>query len=180
MKTWIRTFVTGAMLTACLAATQVADAAIAMVASIGKIRGESVVTNHTDAIDVLSWSWGVTQPTTKVGAVVASKPVINAITLTKYVDASSPLLFQQAVQGTVIPEAEFVVIKIGSKGLVDLIRIKLTGVMVSSMSTGKQTATDRFTEEVSLVFSAAEYTYYSMKPDGTQGPGVTMRWSASK
>ena len=185
MKNRIKNCVRGAVLAASLMATQSAFAGLSMVAKIGDIKGESVVIKHEGEIDVLSYSWGVVQPNAKVGAPSASKGVVNALTLTKYVDTSSPTLFIDAAQGKVMPQAQFVVMKAGGKaGPVEFIKIKLTDAMVASVSNGERETvsgqlTDRFIEKITLVFSAAEYSTSSMKADGTAANVVTVRWSAA-
>jgi type VI secretion system secreted protein Hcp len=151
-------------------ATQLANAAATMVARIGDIKGESAVTGH---------SWGVVQPNARVGGGGAGKATVNALTLTKYVDAASPILFIDSAQGKVMPQAQFTIIKVGGKSNVEMVKLKLDNVMVTSVTTGTATADGRFTETITLVFSVVEYTYTPQKGDGSAGPAVTVKWNAT-
>jgi type VI secretion system secreted protein Hcp len=180
MGNWIKNCVVGSAIVGSLIAARPALAAVSMVLKAGDIRGESAVTKHEGEIDVLAWSWGVAQPNVRVGSAATGKAAVNALVITKYVDQASPLLFQDSAQGKVLPQANFVAIRVGGKGNIEFIKIKLENVIVASVSTGKASANDRFTEEVSLVFSAAEYTYVPTKADGSAGAAVTIRWSLGK
>jgi len=176
MKNWIRSCVMGAAMLGSLAVTQTVQAAVTMVLKAGDIRGESAVSRHESEIDVVGWSWGVVQPGARVGSGATGKASVNALVLTKYVDQASPLLFQAAVQGRVLPVVEFYVLKAGGKPT-DMIKIHMENVAVASLATGKLGPNDRFTEEISLVFSTVDYSYTPTKPDGSPGAAVTMHWS---
>jgi type VI secretion system secreted protein Hcp len=176
MSNWIQKSVAGAMLAGSLAATQPVQAAVDMFIKISDIKGESADDKHKGEIDVLSWSWGVTQSGARAAGAAAGKATVNTLTITKYIDASSPLLFQTAIQGKRIAEATFVVRKAGGKQL-EYIKIKLKDVVVMSVKPGGSGGQDRFTEEVSLNFSGAEYSYITQKPDGSAGPAITTNWS---
>jgi type VI secretion system secreted protein Hcp len=179
MRNWIRNCVMSAVLAGSLMATQLANAAVSMVAKIGDIKGESALTGHSGEIDVLSYSWGVVQSNARVGGGGAGKATVNALTLTKYVDASSPMLFIDSAQGKVMPQAQFTIIKMGGKSPVEMIKLKLDNVMVTSVTTGTATADGRFTETITLVFSVVEYTYTPQKSDGSAGAAVTVKWNAT-
>jgi type VI secretion system secreted protein Hcp len=177
MKSWIRNGIAGAVLAGSLMVAQSAVAALYMVAKIGDIKGESGATKHQGEIDILSYSWGVAQPNAKVGEQSAGKVgTVNALTLTKYVDAASPALFLGAAEGKMMPYAQFVVLKSAGKEPIEMIRIKLENVVVASVTTGQPTANDRLTETITLVFSAAEYTYTGQKADGSKGDSVRIVW----
>ena len=106
MKNWIKNGVVSAVVASSLVATQPAFAAVSMVVKIGDIVGESVVLRHEGEIDVLEYSWGVAQPNAKVGPQSTGRGgTVNALTLTKYVDASSPRLFLDQVSGRAIQSA---------------------------------------------------------------------------
>ncbi len=179
MRNWIRNCVMCAVLAGSLMATQLANAAVTMVAKIGDVKGESVVAGHAGEIDVLSYSWGVVQPNAKVGGGAAGKATVNALTLTKYVDAASPTLFIDTAQGKVMPQAQFTIIKAGGKSNIEMVKLKLDSVMVTSVTTGTATADGRLTETITLVFTVVEYTYTPQKADGSAGAPVTVKWNAA-
>lgn len=123
-----------------------AIAAVDMFLKLDGIKGESVDKVHRDEIDVLAWSWGESSGATRIrrGAVPAA--CIQDLSITKYIDKSSPLLIMHAVQGAVIPEA---VLTMRTAGLEFLV-IRMSNVMITSYSTGGSSSEDRLTENITL------------------------------
>ena len=68
--------------------------AASIFAKIGDIKGESLDSKHKDEVEVLSWSWGVTNS----GAIRAGsgggtgKATFNDFNFTHHVDKASPVL----------------------------------------------------------------------------------------
>ena len=51
----------------------------------GSIKGESAATKHKEEIELLSWSWGASNPTTIVGAgMSAGKVSMSDLSFTKH------------------------------------------------------------------------------------------------
>ena len=73
---------------------------------IGDLKGESVDTKHKGEIDVLAWSWGMTQSgTTHTGSGGgAGKVNVQDLSFTKYVDKSTPNLMQYCCNGKHFPK----------------------------------------------------------------------------
>ena len=179
MSSWIRRLVASAILVCSLVAALPARA-VSMCLRLAGITGESQVSQHLGEIDVLSWGWGVTRDASQTSAARsvggAAKVSANALVITKYIDSASPVLFQSAIQGKRIAEATFVIIKMGGRSPIEFVKIKLKDVVVTSVKTGIAAPNDRFTEEVSLTFASAEYTYVPQKADQTAGAAVTVSW----
>ena len=58
--------------------------AIEYLLKIGNIKGESVATKHKEEIELLSWSWGASNPTTIVGSgMSAGKVSMSDLNFTK-------------------------------------------------------------------------------------------------
>ena len=79
--------------------------AVDMFLKIDDVQGESVDQNkpsHAGEIQVISWSWGMTQSgSTHMGTGSGSGKVnVNDITVTKYIDRASPNLIQSCCNGT--------------------------------------------------------------------------------
>jgi type VI secretion system secreted protein Hcp len=154
-----------------------------MLIKLGDIKGESVDSKHKDEIDILSWSWGVTSANTShvSSGAGAGQSTVNALVLTKYIDQSSPLIFQSAVKGTAIKEATFVIQKVsGGSRPIEFIKIRLTDVFVVSVKPGGNTSQDRQSEEIMLQFGSAEYSYTPTKADGSPGAAVTVSWKTAR
>jgi type VI secretion system secreted protein Hcp len=97
------------------------------------IKGESADAKHKGEIDIMSFSWGMSQTGVSAtgGGGGAGKVQVHDIEFTKKTDASSPLLFLNCANGAHIKEANFVVRKAGGTQL-EYLKIKLTDVLVSS------------------------------------------------
>ena len=148
-----------------------------------KIEGESKdkVYSAKKAIDVLSWSWGMEQSGSfqEGGGGGAGKASFDDISFTKYVDKASPNLMLAVASGKHIPDATLVVRKAGGKTPVEYITIKMTDVMVTSVSGGGNGGEDRFTENVSLNFAQVDYEYTPQKEDGTGDAQIPFKWDIS-
>ncbi len=142
------------------------------------IKGESFDSKHKDEIDVLAWSWGLTQSGTRHlgGGGGSGKANVQDISFTKYMDLSSPVLARMCAGGKHIKDGTLVVRKAGDKPL-EYIKIKMTDILVSSYNTGGSGADDRITDSISLNFAKVEYQYYSQKADGTQDKDEKMEFN---
>jgi type VI secretion system secreted protein Hcp len=141
-------------------------AAIDIFLNLAEIPGESTDKTHGKEIDVLAWSWGMTQTGNAITG--SGKPVIQDISFTKYVDASTPLLITAGVTGKIIPSALLTVRKAGVTPF-EYLKITLTNVMVASISSGGSGVQDRFTEDVTFSFEQFKIDYTTQKADGTAG-----------
>lgn len=144
--------------------------AVDMFIKIGDIKGESTDKKHEKAIDVLSWSWGISNTgTTHQGSGGGSgKASVQDLTFTKYSDAASHALLLSASNGTHHKKANLVVRKAGGKGApIEYIKIEMTEVLITSVSCGGSGGEDRLTENVTLNFAKVKYEYTPQKPDGT-------------
>lgn len=141
--------------------------AVDMFLKIATIKGESKDGTHKEEIDVLAWSWGASQSgTTHLGTGGgAGKVNVQDLSMTKYVDKSSHLLLAACAKGTHIPDATLVVRKAGDKPL-EYIKVTMTDVMVTSVSTGGSGGEDRLTENVTLNFAKFKYEYTPQKATG--------------
>jgi type VI secretion system secreted protein Hcp len=155
--------------------------AVDMFIKLEGIKGEAQDAKHKDDIDVLAWSWGLSQSgTTHVGGGGgAGKVNVQDLSFTKYVDKASSNLMQQCCSGKHIPKVELFVRKAGNTPL-EYLTITLNHVLVSSVSTGGSGGEDRLTENVTLNFSKFEVQYKAQKADGTGEPGVFAKWDIAK
>jgi type VI secretion system secreted protein Hcp len=152
----------------CLLAIAPGQAAMDMFLKVDNVPGESLDKSNAGAIDVLAWSWGMSNPGSIVtgGGSGAGKVNIQDLSLTKYVDKASPLLMLGCSKGTHYPTAVLTLRKAGSTPVV-FMKITMKEVMVTSLSTGGSGGEDRFTENVTLTFAEVLVEYWQQKPDGT-------------
>jgi type VI secretion system secreted protein Hcp len=155
--------------------------AVDILLKIDGVDGESLIQDHEGEIDVLSWSWGMSQTGTmhSGGGAGAGKVNVQDISFTKYVDKSSPNLIRACCNGEHYPQAVLVVRKAGKDPL-DYMKVTMSPVLVTSVSTGGSGGEDRLTENVSLNFAKMEVGYTPQKEDGTGDAEVTLKWNIEK
>lgn len=145
---------------------------------IDDIKGESADKTHGGEIDVLTWSWGMTQSGTShsgTGA-GAGKVDIHDITISKFIDLSSPNLIKACCNGKPYGQALLTVRKAGSQPL-EYIKLKLINVIIAAVSTTGSGSDDRQTESVTLNFAKYEYTYTPQTDKGAAGAAITVAWN---
>ena len=76
-------------------------------AKIGDIKGESLDAKHKDEIEVLSFSWGVTNPVPRLPVVagVQGKATFQDLSIVHNIDKASPLLLKACATGTHLKDA---------------------------------------------------------------------------
>ena len=180
MKTAIR-FALGLLtLALCAWPTHRSFAAFDAYLKIDGIPGESTDASHKNEIEVLSWSWGMTQS----GSAVPGPGVTNKVTMQDFhfvarFDKASPKLMLACAGGTNIAQVELVLRYPGGTNQVEYLNIKLENVIVSSVKTvGTATSGDVLPlEEVSFNYAKIRMTYQAVDQSGApSGPPVTGSW----
>ena len=144
-----------------------------MFLKIDGIKGESLDDKHKDTIQILSYSLGVNNEGTggfNQGS-GAGRAVVQDISITKFVDVSSPNLFISCCSGKHLDKAQIFVRRAGGHNPQDYLEITLTEVFISSfqeMSSGNQLPT----ENVTLNFSKIEFQYKTQTAKGALGAAV--------
>jgi len=110
------------------------------------IPSESTAPARQGSIEVLSWSWGISQ--------VAG---VGTASVTKRIDKATPLLFQDCADGTVIPLATVYLARQDGQTYLEY---DLTSVIVISISHGGDVNGDGLPDEtLELTFDGATLTY---------------------
>src|SRR5712692_7947485 len=93
--------------------------AVDMFLKLDDLKGESIDAKHKDAIDILSWSWGMSQSGTthSGGGGGAGKVSVSDISITKHVDRATPSLMLSCCNGKHFKQAVLTVRKAGEKPL---------------------------------------------------------------
>ncbi|NQY36794.1 MAG: type VI secretion system tube protein Hcp [Alteromonadaceae bacterium] len=142
--------------------------AVDMFLKLDGIDGESVDKSHGKEIDILAWSWGMSQSGTfHAGAGGgAGKANFQDISVTKWVDKASATLMAKIATGEHIPKARLTVRKAGKTPL-EYVIIDMEKVMITSYSTGGSGGEDRLTENITLNFAKVKVKYVPQKEDGS-------------
>lgn len=143
----------------------------------GEIKGESKDKEKKDQIDILAWSWGVSNSGSfhAGGGGGAGKANFNDISVTKWIDKSSPILQLYCANGDHFSKAVLTVRKAGKKPLEYMI-ITMDNVLITSVSTGGSGGEDKLTENVTLNFEKVEVKYTEQKDTGEQGEIKEFKW----
>lgn len=149
----------------------------------GEIKGETQddVYSKKDGIDVQSWSWGMSQSGSfHVGGGGGSgKAAFQDITITKWVDTSSPILMLYCANGDHFDQARLIIRKAGKKPL-EYLTILMKKVLITSWSSGGSGAEDRLLENISLNFAECLVEYKKQKPDGSGEPAIKFPWNIAE
>lgn len=157
--------------------------AVDMFLKIEGVDGESSDHAHEGEIDVLAWSWGMSQSGTmhiaRGGG--AGKANIQDVSVTKYTDSATPNLMQACCNGKQFDSAVLVCRKAGGDNQVEYIKVEMEHVIVTSVSTGGSSGEDRQTENVSLNFAKYKVTYTPQDNDGSPLPEIgPVGWDIQK
>lgn len=146
-----------------------------------KIKGESIDKTHADEIDVLAWSWGATQSgTTHLGTGGgAGKANFQDLSITKYLDLSSPILLESCAKGDHFKKMVLTVRKAGSTPL-EYFVMTLSDCIISSYATGGSGGEDRLTENISINFAKYVIVYKSQNPDGSEKGSLPTNFNIPK
>ena len=147
-------------------------------AKIGDIKGESLDSKHKDEVEVLSWSWGVSQSgsiRTGGGGGGEGKATFNDFNFTHHVDKASPLLLKACATGEHIKDGTITVRKAG-KGQQEFLIIKMNDVIVTSVAVSGSGDTAATVESIALRFGKVDLEYKPQKADGSLDAGVHFKY----
>ena len=146
-------------------------------AKIGDIKGESLDSKHKDEVEVLSWSWGVSQS----GSIAQGtgggegKASFNDFNFTHRIDKASPSLLKFCATGSHIKEATITVRKAG-KGQQEFLILKMTDVLITSVNPSGSGDSAATAESVALQFAKVDLEYKPQKADGSLDVGLHFKY----
>jgi type VI secretion system secreted protein Hcp len=151
--------------------------AVDMFLVLDGVKGESLDHKYKGMIDVLAWSWGLSNSgSAHMGAGAGTGKVnIQDISVTKYVDKASPDLMFACASGKHLASAKLVVRKAGETPL-EYILINLENILISAISTGGGKGEERLTENVTLNFAKCKVEYWTQGVKGAKGENGNFTW----
>jgi type VI secretion system secreted protein Hcp len=151
--------------------------AVDMFLELEGVKGESVDKTHKGKIDILAWSWGLSNMGTlhHGSGGGAGKASFQDISITKYIDMASPNLMLYCASGKHFAKGKLIVRKAGDTPL-EYLTIELDKVMVSAYSTGGSGGEERLTENVTLNFAKVKLEYVTQSEKGGKGTPVAFSW----
>ena len=144
-------------------------------AKLGDIKGESLDDKHKGEIEVLSWSWGVTNAAAPAGTGAgAGKPKFQDFSFTHRIDKASPVLMQACATGVHIKEATITHRKAG-KGQQEFLIIKMNDVIITALADADSSGGESM-ETVNLGFAKVDVEYKPQKADGSLDAGIHFKY----
>jgi type VI secretion system secreted protein Hcp len=144
--------------------------AVDMFLKLSDCDGESADKDHKDEIDVLAFSWGMTQSGSMhiAGGGGSGKVNVQDMSITKYLDKASTVLMQKCCSGKHFDEAVLTCRKAGESP-VEYFKVTMQEVLVSSVSEGGSGGEDMQTENITLNFAKVKVEYTPQDAKGAAG-----------
>jgi type VI secretion system secreted protein Hcp len=142
--------------------------------------GEAQSEGHEGEIDVLSWSWGLSQSGAmhQAGGRGAGKASVKDLAVTKHLDAASPSLVLACLSATQFQRATLTCLRGAGDGSgTPYAVIAMQRVIVTAVDDGGASGSDRLTESLSLNFAEVIVRYTGQNQDGSAGEEVAIGWS---
>ena len=128
-----------------------------------------IIKTFQDDIDILAWSWGLTNSSTATGIGSGTGTVaLGDIKVIKSIDAATPNLLEAVATGDSFATASIhSTVPDGKGGEVDIVRLELTNVVVTKLTHGGKDTEDGVAETLNLNFGKVHLKYFSAAKDGT-------------
>jgi len=145
-------------------------------AKLGDIKGESLDDKHKDEIELLSFSWGVSNAgSMNYGSGGGEgKATFHDLSFTHKIDKASPVLMQACATGVHLKDGTITVRKAG-KGQQEFLVIKMNDVIITSVTHGSA-GSDGASENVSIAFAKVAVEYKPQKADGSLDAGIHFKY----
>jgi type VI secretion system secreted protein Hcp len=155
--------------------------------AIDTVDGEATQANHEKWIEIYSFSWGASNPTT-VGSgaagLSAGKVSVSSFNVMKKTEASSAKIFAACCAGQHFPKATVEMCKAtGTSGEQQVfLKYVFTDVMVESVQwSGSSGGDDQPTESVSFAFAKVAINYSKQDTEsGSMAPAGDATWDLTK
>ncbi len=151
--------------------------AVDMFLELDGVKGESVDDAHKGKIDVLAWSWGISNTGTfhHGSGGGAGKANFQDISITKYIDGASPDLMLYCANGKHFAKGKLIVRKAGETPL-EYVGVSFEKVLVTAYTTGGSGGEERLTENVVLNFAKVKVEYVTQNEKGGKGDTKVFGW----
>lgn len=146
-----------------------------------KVEGESTREGFAGAIEIYSFSFGASNPSTigtgSAGA-GAGKASLSSMNIMKMTDTSSAPLFQACCMGTHYDKAKVVLHKAAGDTPLDYLVYEFEHVYIDSIQwSGSSGGDDRPTESLSMSFGKVTITYTPQDAKGNKGKPIVASWN---
>ena len=145
------------------------------------LKGESERDGHKDEIEIFSFSFGASNNSTISGGTTGSgagKGTVSSFNVMKTTDTTSPIIFQNCMQGKHWPTAFVTLNKSGGDASLAFLKIEFKEIYCSSIQwSGGAGGDDRPMESVSFDFGAVKFTYKQQDAKGVAAKVPAGSWN---
>ncbi len=143
---------------------------------ITDVPGESTHKDHKDEIEVLSWSWGVSNASTIAGGGSGrGKAQGNDFNFMHRYDKASPVLAKKSIGGVHFPEVTLTARKAGD-GQKDFLKVTMKEVFITSVQPSSG-GDGSIMESVSMSYADIGFEYKPQDDKGALGGPVKFGWN---
>ncbi len=141
------------------------------------VEGESQHKDHKGEVDVLSWSWAVSNaaPVAGGGGSGVGKAHPSDLHIMHNYDKASPVLAKKCAQGKHFPTVVLAARKAG-EGQVDFLKITMKEVFITSVAPSSGSGGD-IVESVSMSYGQIDFSYKPQDATGGLGGEVKFGWN---
>jgi type VI secretion system secreted protein Hcp len=149
---------------------------IHMYLKLDDVKGEATADGFKDQIEILSWTWGLTQAgSAHHGSGTGTAGVtVGDVSLVKYVDKSTPPLIKLCCSGKFWTNALLTVCKAGTT-TTPYLTLELISGIVTSVNSGGVGPEERLIETISLNFKVFKMNY-KPQDQGKASGGIPAGW----
>ncbi len=146
-----------------------------------EVKGESKQSGFEGQIEILSFSWGVTQSGgfSYAGGGSSAKSNLQDLSLSFRQCSASPKLMQHCASGKHLDKATLTCLKAGGDSAEKYQEVVMTDVIISSYQTGGS-GDDMPIESMSLNFAKVEQEYFAQDDKGITKSGGKGVWDQQK
>jgi len=145
------------------------------------VKGESNLSDFKDKMELLSFSHGVAMQITgdiSNSERTSGKPNHQDMTVTKYLDAATPVLNQSCCEGKAFPKVDIIIGRNEGGPVVELMRYTIKNCLISSISVGGGGG-DKPVETVTLNYNHMAWNFTSQKPEVGKEGNIPGKWNLS-
>ena len=142
------------------------------------VEGESAHKDHKGEIEVLSWSWGVSNMSSSaLGGSGSGKGKASGQDLhfMHFYDKASPVLAKKCAQGVHFKEVVITSRKSG-EGQKDFLKVTMKEVFISSLNVSASSGGD-MAEQISMSYGSVDFAYKAQDEKGGLGGEVKFGWN---
>ena len=145
------------------------------------VPGESVDAKHKGEIDLVAFSWGVSQAGSSApgGGGGAGKAIFDDLLVVARTSKASPKLWLACANGQHVKTAVLTCRKGSGKSQVEFLKITLSDVTITSYEIDGS-AEELPLDQVALVFAKVEMVYTAVDATGKAQPQVKTGWDGKK